>query len=476
MKKRVFVYVRVSTTEQAEEGYSLGEQEARLRKLCDAKGWILVKVYTDGGFSGGNMERPALQEMIKAIEKGEADVVLVDKLDRLSRSQFDTLYLINKVFEPNNVAFVSNKESFDTSTPFGRAMLGILAVFAELERERIKERMSEGREGRAKEGKWRGSVAPTGYDYDKVTGYLEINKYEAEQVKMVYEMFNARTPIYTIMNRMNSKGYRAKDSEWKEAKIKYIVSSRLYLGEMKHKGEWMEGGHPAIITEEMWERAQELLKERDKDNDKYRAGRMYSAPLGGLIRCANCGAKYHSRSNGKNKDGTYRRYYMCYSRSKADKDMVIDPNCKNKTYRDSNLEDIIYSEIRKLKSDPLYIEKLRDSVDHASILEAAKKRITALEGQISKMMDLYSVEGIDIATVKEKIQKLSEEKKQLEAEVEEHKTLAVAQMNKQEVIDIVNLFEDAIASGDNARVNNVIADLIEFIEIDNELIRIHWNF
>ena len=156
MKKRVFIYLRVSTTEQAEEGYSLSEQEYRLRKLCEANDWILVKIYTDGGFSGGNTDRPALQEMIKAIEKGEADMVLVDKLDRLSRSQYDTLHLIKKVFEANNVAFVSRAESFDTSTPFGRAMVGILAVFAELERERIKERMSEGREGRAKEGKWRG--------------------------------------------------------------------------------------------------------------------------------------------------------------------------------------------------------------------------------------------------------------------------------------------------------------------------------
>ena len=90
MKKRVFVYIRVSTQEQAEEGYSLGEQEERLRKYCDAMGWILVKVYTDGGFSGGNLDRPALKAMIKEIEKGAADIVLVDKLDRLSRSQFDT--------------------------------------------------------------------------------------------------------------------------------------------------------------------------------------------------------------------------------------------------------------------------------------------------------------------------------------------------------------------------------------------------
>lgn len=476
MKKRVFIYIRVSTQEQADEGYSLGEQEERLRKYCEAMGWILVKIYTDGGFSGANMERPALQEMIKAIEKGEADVVLVDKLDRMSRSQYDTLYLIQRVFTPNDVAFVSRAETFDTSSAFGRAMVGILAVFAELERERLRERTADGRDGRAKEGKWKGGPAPSGYDYNKVTGFLEVNKYEAEQVKMIIEMFNARTPVYTIMKRMNNKGYRTKYGEWTEAKVRYVAESRVYLGEMKYHGEWIEGGHPAISTEEVWERSQVILAEREKANEKYRPGRMYSSPLAGLIRCANCGAKYHCKSIGTNKNGTVRRYYMCYSRAGSDKKMVVDPNCKNKNYRDRILEDIIYTEIRKLKSEPLYIEKLRDSVDHTAIQEAAKKRIAAIEAQLLKLMDLYSMAGMDINVVATKSQKLAEEKKQLEKEVEEHSTLAMAQLDRQEVLDIVELFEEAVAAGNNSTVNNVIADLIEYIEIDDEFIRIHWNF
>jgi site-specific DNA recombinase len=163
IKKRVFIYIRVSTIEQAEEGYSLGEQEERLIKYCEAMGWEVIKVYIDPGYSGGNMERPGLKEMISEIENGNADIVLVDKLDRLSRSQFDTLYMIQKIFMPNDCAFVSRAEAFDTSTPFGRAMIGILAVFAELERERIRERMKEGKAGRAKEGKYRGGAYyPTG--------------------------------------------------------------------------------------------------------------------------------------------------------------------------------------------------------------------------------------------------------------------------------------------------------------------------
>ena len=438
--------------------------------------WILVKVYTDGGFSGANMERPALQQMIKAIEKGEADIVLVDKLDRMSRSQFDTLYLIQKVFTPNDCAFVSRAEAFDTSTPFGRAMVGILAVFAELERERIKERMSDGRAGRVKEGKWKGGSIPTGYDYNKETGRLVVNPYEAEQVKMVIEMFNARTPVYTIMQRMNNAGYRTKYGEWTEGTIKRVASSRLYLGEMMWQGEWIEGGHDAISDEKTWLRSNAILAERDKKFEKFRAGKRYASPLASLIRCAHCGAKYFCRTGGKNQDGSARRYYQCYSRTGTDKRMVIDPNCKNKNYRDRDLEKIIYDEIRKLKSEPLYINKLRDSVDYSLVIDAAEKRILAIDKQMSKFMDLYSIGQIDINLVKEKAQTLNEEKQALEAEVDKHKSLETAQLAKDEVIALVDLFEEAVASGDNAHINNVICEIIDYIEIDGEKIKIHWRF
>lgn len=476
MKKRVFVYLRVSTTEQAEEGYSLSEMEARLRKYCEAMDWILVKVYTDGGFSGTNMDRPALQAMLKAVEKGETDIVLVDKLDRLSRSQFDTLYMIQEVFTKHNVAFVSRAESFDTSTAFGMAMVGILAVFAELERKRMQDRMDDGREGRAKEGKWKGGPAPTGYTYNPVSGFLEIEPYEAEQVKMVIEMYNSRLPIYTIMTRMNNAGYRTKYGDWTEGTIRTVVASRLYLGEQLRKGNWIEAGHDPISTEEIWLRSQAIALERDKKNEKYRAGRRYASPLAGLLRCGVCGGKYHCKTHTPNKDGSSRRYYMCYSRAKTDKNMVVDPNCRNKNYRDRDLEAIIFGEIRKLKSEPLYIAKLRDSVDHTALIDAAEKRVIAIEKQISKMMDLYAVGTIDLTLVKTKTQALAEEKKGLEKEIEEHKELQLAQLDTKEVVDFVDLFEEAVQDGDTARVNNIISEIIEYIELENENIKIHWNF
>lgn len=147
---KIAIYTRVSTLEQKEHGYSLGEQSERLEGYAKARGWSVYKVYTDGGHSGASLDRPALKSMIRDIERGKVDGVLVYKLDRLSRSQKDTLYLIEDVFNRHGVGFVSMQESFDTSTPFGKAMVGILSVFAQLEREQIKERMTLGKIGRAK--------------------------------------------------------------------------------------------------------------------------------------------------------------------------------------------------------------------------------------------------------------------------------------------------------------------------------------
>ena len=204
---KVALYPRVSSHEQV-AGYSIGEQIASLTKYCEAMGWEIYKIYTDPGYSGGNTERPGLQEMLKDIKAGKVDKVVVYKLDRLSRSQKDTMMLIEDEFLAYGVDFVSMSENFDTSTPFGRAMIGILAVFAQLERENIKERTMIGKEARAKEGKWGGgSSEPIGYDYNPQTEELVINEYEAMQVKEAAALFLGGTPLRTMSRMFAEKGY-----------------------------------------------------------------------------------------------------------------------------------------------------------------------------------------------------------------------------------------------------------------------------
>ena len=475
-QKRVFIYVRVSTIHQAEEGYSIPQQIERLQKYCEAMGWQVVKIYTDDGYSGGDLDRPAMNQMIQDIEAGHADIVLVDKLDRLSRSQFDTLYMIQEVFDANNVAFVSRNESFDTSTPFGKAMVGILAVFAELERSRIKERMMDGQEGRAKEGKFRGGgFVPTGYDYNVDTGELEINDYEAMQVREVFDLFINKMPIFTIMTHMNNKGYRTKYGEWKEQTIRGMLSRRIYIGEIVHKGNVYEGQHDAIISLDVFNKAQKVLAERDKENKNRKVGRAYKSPLGGIIYCGHCGSRYHFRSGATNKDGTRRNYYICYSRSKGDKKYIKDPNCRNKNYRDIALDEIIFGEIRKLKSDPFYISEVQNSVDNSEKIAMIQDRIKQVDSQISKFMDLYSVGGMDLDAITGKIKPLSAEKKSLEQELELIE-VPEAPMSKEEILSLVDVFEEVVTEGDCQKTHAVVSTLIDKVVIDGEDIRIHWAF
>ena len=152
MERRVACYIRVSTQEQAAHGFSVGEQETRLRKYCEAHEWTIAGVYEDPGFSGAYLDRPGIQKLIRDVDLGIFDTVLVWKLDRLSRSQKNTMYMIEDVFLKHNINFISMNENFDTSTPFGRAMVGILSVFAQLDRDQITQRMTMGRIGRAKAG------------------------------------------------------------------------------------------------------------------------------------------------------------------------------------------------------------------------------------------------------------------------------------------------------------------------------------
>lgn len=474
--KRVFIYVRVSTNKQAEEGYSIPQQIDRLRKYCEAMGWQVVKIYTDDGYSGGDLQRPAIKQMVKELEKGNADIVLVDKLDRLSRSQFDTLYMIQKVFDANNVGFVSRAESFDTSTPFGKAMVGILAVFAELERSRIKERMADGKEGRAKEGKYKGGGKPSiGYDYNPKTGALEVNKFEAMMIEELFELVLDKVPLNRIATIFNEKGYKTKYGAWNDTTVRYATQNKVYLGKIRHKGIWYEGLQPAIISEEVFEKVGKIMEQRKLTYERYRPSKRYNSPLGGMLWCKNCNTKYAWRQNGKNKDGTVRAYYTCYSRNKADKKLVVDPNCKNKNYRDYVLEDMVYNEIRKLKTDTSYFDELRESVDNSYKIELIKEQIESCDKQISKLMDLYTLGTIDLNVIKSKIEPLNQEKNKLQDELDTL-DIEVQQVPKEDVMNLVDMFEAALAEQNSIKIHDIISELIDYIEIDGEDVKIVWNF
>ena len=479
--KYIALYPRVSTQEQAKEGYSIDEQIERLKNYCKAMGWKQYKVYTDAGYSGGNMNRPALQEMIKDIEAGNIEKVVVYKLDRLSRSQKDTLNLIEDVFLANGVDFVSMLENFDTSTSFGRAMVGILAVFAQLEREQIKERMSMGREGRAKEGKFHGGgYAPVGYDY--IDGELIVNEFEKMQILEIYERFLNGSTINNIVNTFCDKGFRHKYGMWHYKSVKNVLSNPVYIGQVTFDGHTYEGKQTPIIDNDSFEKAQKIIEDRAEANVNYqRKNYQRTNYLAGLLSCKHCGGKYGAAVQYRNfPDGRKYKYnyYCCYSRRKQCRNMVVDPNCKNKNYRMKDLDDIIFGEIKKLALQPEHITEIQqrnyseEEQRKAAIIQA---EIESINAQRSRLMDLYGLGQYTIEEIQAKTQPLNDQREKLTKELQSL-TASKSSMTKNEVIEIVDNFSTAIEQGTFEEIRLLIESLIDNIEIDNENITIKWKF
>lgn len=433
----VACYLRVSTENQI-ENYSIDEQRERLEAYCKAKGWQSPKMYIDPGYSGGSMERPALKKLIDDIKAHRIDTVIVYKLDRLSRSQKDTLFLIEDVFLRNNVDFVSINENFDTSTPFGKAMIGILSVFAQLEKDQITERFTMGRIGRAKNGLYHGGAcAPFGYDY--IDGQLVVNEYHAMQVREAFNKFMKGQSINSIQRELHETY-----GNWNSANIVLqILRNSVYCGKVKFAKQEYEGKHQPIVSQALFYDVQSMLGLRaashtELQKNPFRAGYL----LSGLIWCGNCGAKYHANHG----------YYRCYSRAKSDKKFIVDPTCKNANLVISELDDFVKREIRHLKLNPDIVKPELQEEDPEEKRKAIEKRITEIDGQLEKLLDLYQMGTIPAEKINQRIAPLQKEKEILENTLEDLPKIFISK--KKEFFDLLAKCDEVldVATTDEQRL------------------------
>ncbi len=465
----IAMYTRVSTQEQAREGYSIEEQASRLRSYCNAMGWPDHKLYTDPGYSGGSTDRPALQQLIRDVEAGGISRVVVYKLDRLSRSQLDTLYLIERVFLAHSCEFVSISESFDTGTPFGRAMVGILAVFAQLEREQIRERMTMGREARAKEGKYfGGGPAPVGYEYQN--GLLHVVPDEAIIIREIYSRFIAGDPIHEIAIDLDRRGIRHKHGPWEGKRVMKVLSSPLYIGKVAFNKKQYEGLHQPIVDMETWQAAQERLAVRRELTKKYAQVSGKHSLLTGLIWCARCGARYRGSGAAQK-----YRYYICYSRRKSSSYMVRDPSCMNRSWRQERLDDLILGEIAKLSVDPSAIPEVSSRPHPEEQIAALESTLADVRRRKGRLLDLYATQtALTPDELSARINPLAERETRLQAEIETLR--ATAGMEEQQAVKLVSSFADVIARGVYSEIRALIEALIDRIELDGDTVTIHWRF
>lgn len=464
---RAALYIRVSTLEQAQEGYSVGEQKERLIAYCKAKDWLIADIYVDGGYTGSNLNRPGIQKLISETDK--FDLVLVYKLDRLSRSQRDTLYLIEEVFRPKGVDFISMQESFDTSTPFGKAMIGLLAVFAQLEREQIKERTWMGRVARAKTGLHHGGGnIPIGYEYED--GKLRVNPYEAEQVKKIYEWYLAGASLKAITDRLQEQGYTNKYSSYNSwSSVRNILGNETYTGTLHFGDIIVEDAHEAIISKEQFAAAQVL---RGKRQEKYGSNAFQSKHLlTGMLFCGHCGGRYYLRNTGK------YAYYACYSRTKQMKSMIKDPNCMNKIWKAQDLEPIIDEQIRALLRSPELAAELSENKPNpapATKNVDIERRIREIDKQISKLMELYQHDDIPAELLGEKINRLYNERTALQDALapEVEQTTMPFDLVAELLSDAAQIWDFA----DEAQKRRIMQSLISRIVLTDDDVKIEWAF
>lgn len=446
------LYIRVSTQEQV-ENYSIGSQQERLEAYCKSKGWIVRETYIDPGFSGSTLDRPALQRLL--LDMNEIDVVVVYKLDRLSRSQRDTLELIEEHFLKNNVDFVSITETLDTSTPFGKAMIGILSVFAQLERETIAERMKMGLIKRAEEGY---RVAGGDYDpagYGRKDGELFVKEDEALHIKTAFDLYEQFHSITKVQARLKDLGFPV----WRFRRYNDVLRSKLLCGYVSFAGTYYKGRHEAIITEEQFERVQVLLSRHKGFN----ANKAKEAIFSGLITCGHCGEIYHSyKARDKVIKDKYYRYYICRARRFPSE---YDEKCMNKTWNGKKLEALIAGEINNLVIEKKVEKEERKQVDYS-------KALRKLDEKMERTLSLYVEGNVPVSLLNKQISALEAEKSQIQLKIEEQEnqqdTVITDEELKQYSIDIM--------AADFPTRQAVVQKLIKQIIVHGEDLEIIWNF
>lgn len=474
-KTVVAIYIRVSTQEQALEGFSIDEQQRRLLSFCEAKNWTVYKSYIDPGYSGSNLNRPAIQQLIKDAENHCFDMVLIYKLDRLSRSQKDTMHLLEDVFLSNKVDLMAMNESFDTSTPFGRAMIGILSVFAQLERENIKERTSMGRKARISKGYFHGSHPPLGYQFKPGGNDLETNPYESIMVREIFEKFLNGETIYSIAQCM-AETYGNNVREWSNTMVRRILKNPVYVGKVRYGGDLFDGLHESLVSEKDFAKAQAVLvrnKELDRRTYEYKtpAGGTADHLLTGLLYCGDCGARMAYNKVSKNVNR-----YSCYSVSRKNKSLIRSEYCTNRLnpYTAQELEELILGEISKLSKFPNGVLETIEQASPEDKSTPIQTRLDEINAQISKLLDLYQLGFTDLSQISEKLESLKDEKNKLENQLENLKITPTIEVDA--VYETLEDFDDLLEYGTPHEIHSVVHTLIDKIVILNDDIKIYWSF
>lgn len=381
------IYTRVSSKDQI-DNHSLEGQKDKLTSLCSINDWEIVDYYVEEGVSAKNIkDRPMLKQLLKDVISGKVENVLVYKLDRLTRSTKDLLYLID-YFQRSNCKFNSFSDHIDTSTATGRMFIKILGVLAEMEREQLAERVSFGYEQKAKKGEYSNTNGIFGYDYINGKG-LKVNTRESLIVNEIFELFIDGKSTKKIAELMSLRNVTTKrGGQWKEKTISDILTNPTYIGKIRRKGEVLNvvAKHEPIVSNDLFNDVQLIIKK--KRRFKTRKTPKFDAIFSGVLVCGVCGSKM--RTDRSISNGKYYIKHKCLNASKG--------NCNSKGISQIKLEKGFLEFLRELDLPQITNTSFLENNDYSEKVETFKQLIDKTKKIIRKIQYAYFSNEIEKST------------------------------------------------------------------------------
>lgn len=443
-------YMRVSTEKQAEEGNGLDSQRRDIENYCRKNELIITDWYIDDGYTGANMDRPELQRLVSDCDRKRVGYVVAFKLDRISRSMVDGIYLIERVFLKNNVEFKCVHDSISYDNPMEQAYTQMMAVFAQLDKNTMLLRMRGGMLERVKKGYWMGGGnTPYCYNYSKETGTLIPIPERKEQANRAMDLF---LQGYSDVKIKDMLGFKS------EFVTKQVLTSPVNIGMIPYKGKLYQGLHEPIFDKETFEKAQQFRRTRSKK--RVNCNNLQTNLLTGLCYCGVCGCamRYQKWTHGKHK-------ILCCSR---DSSLIYlpnhNPNCNNTLEWASDIENAVEKEILQISANiSEYKPRQKESK-----LEILQSQLEKEQSKRKRLYGLYAEGNDDVIGMIKEIEQTIEELKQ---DIVKESAIETDNVRKKVFENIKNL-ADIWADIDKKQKNMLLKSIIEKIVISNGNIEI----
>ncbi len=452
--------MRVSTEDQAKDGFSIHAQREKLSSYANICDWEIVDYYIDEGISAKNTkDRPDINRLINDVKSGKVNNVLVYKLDRLTRSVKDLITLI-ELFEQYNCTFSSVTEKLETGTATGRMFIKIIGIFAEFERENLAERVSFGYEQKTREGNYTNTNGVNGFDYIVGKGDLIVNELEKEIVNRIYNMYLEGTSMLKIARTFNSEQIPSKrGGYWSQSTIKSILTNPLYIGKIRYgvnkkiqnKAFQVNGEQESLIDKDTFKSVQEMiLKRKHYNSKKYPSENAY---FSSVLRCHKCGSRFHPKQQKQN-----GKYYITYY-------------CNNKQINKCNSSGISHTKV--LNAFEEYISnitlnksiEIKPNIDNKTKEEKLIRELDNIDKKRKRLQMLFIDEQINNSDYKEMITKLEDDRDK----INESRKLICSEQEKVDYNDIKKLITNVKKNWDyldESERNMFINQFIKYINID----------